>query len=207
MAFDMGFDFRLTSGFVTDAAFGVPVLGEIFPNTYTNGNGFSINAGWDVAPSQTADRANTNDPRIAGINTNPAGATGNIFTVDLSSGSAPGTGIYTIDIAAGDATNFRISSYKLFDNTTLLIDGSNGGLGTATPGGTYLDATVASVAASTTWTGTTVNKTFATTTVKLSNNPDSINTTTCIAHFRLTAPSAATANKLRSMLMLMGVGS
>lgn len=204
MAFDIGFNFRLTSGFVTDGGEGVPVLGESFPNTYTNTNGFSVNAGWNMAPSEKVDRTNTNDPKIAGLN--GANSAVQTFTVDLSSGSAPGAGNYSVDLAAGDATNLRLSSFKLFDNATLLIDGSNGGSGTVTSGGHFLDATVTDVTASTTWTGTPVNKTFASTTVNLQNNPDALPTTTCIAHFRLTLQTASGA-KLRSMLMLMGVGA
>lgn len=189
----MRFNFRLTSGFVTDDGEGVPVLGETFPHTYTNGNGFSISAGWDGTPGENVDRTNTNDPRIAGINAHGSIRT---FTVDLSSGSAPGAADYIVDIAAGDATNFRKSAYKLLDNATLLIDGSGAGVGTNTPGGQFLDATASIITASTTWTGTPVTKTFATTTAKLVNNPDSIGTTTCIAHLRLAKVAAAVASML-----------
>src|SRR6185503_21011020 len=102
MPFDMGWNYRASAGYVTDNIhYGVPVLFEIYPHTYTNGDGQSVNAGWDITSSSVADRASGNDPRIAGINYGTSGT--RVFTVDLASGSAPGAGAYTVDIAAGDA--------------------------------------------------------------------------------------------------------
>ena len=46
--------------------------------------------------------------------------------------------------------------------------------------------TVADVAATTTWTGATVNKTFATTTAKVGIAKDNVGSYTLLAHFRLT---------------------
>jgi hypothetical protein len=100
MPFDMGFNFRGTSGYVTDPSYAVPVLGEAYPNTYTNADGKSLNGGWTLAVS-ILDRASTNDPRIAGINYHFSSP--RWFLLDLASGSAPGAGVYTVDIAYGDA--------------------------------------------------------------------------------------------------------
>lgn len=192
MAFDLGFNYRSTAGYVTDPSYGVPVLSETYPHTYTAANGYSINAGWATAPS-TADRSNTNDPRIAGINYH--GSTDLDFTVDLSSGSAPGAGTYTVDIAMGDAGSSNDDSYLLLDTSTTLIDATNGGAGIGGIGaGSFYDATVSIVTASTTWTGATVSKTFATTTAILRLKP--IISTNTVAHFRLTLAASGTAYTL-----------
>lgn len=201
MAFDMGFDFRNTSAFVTDPSYGVPVLAETFPHTYTAGNGNSINAGWDVATSP-ADRSSTNDPRIAGINFAGTNLV-RTFTIDLGSGSAPGSGTYTIDMAVGDAASAQDDEATVFDNVTALITLPR----TLVNIGHFIDATLTDVTASSSWTGTTVSKTFASTTAKITLNPSGGsggNTLTTLAHFRLTLQSAAAAPP--RMLMLLGVG-
>ena len=189
MAFDLGFNFRGTAEFVTDPSFGVPVLAEAYPNTYTAANGYSINAGWTTAMS-AANRDATNDARIAGIN---YGST-QIFQVDLSSGSAPGAGTYTIDIAAGDAASDNEASYKLFDTTTVLIDGTNGGVGVTTGAADKYQSAVPNeiITATTTWTGTTAVKAFATTTATLQLF-DISSGTPVMAHFRLTLQGGGAA--------------
>lgn len=189
MPFDMGFDFRSSSGYVTDPSYGVPQLAasENYPHTYTNGDGYSINAGWVATGAPVgADRDNTNDPRIAGINFVSNNTTGETVRIDLTSGSAPGSGAYTIDLAVGDAVGASTHFFSVLDDATTLIDGTNGGSGYATDAGHFIDATLADVTASTTWTGTTVSKTFnnATCYIKLGNGAGGA--LSRIAHFRLT---------------------
>lgn len=182
MPFDMGFNFRSTAGFVADQAFAVPVLGEAFPHTYTNANGLSINAGWDGALN--ADNIdNTNDARLAGRNI-VNGLSTRTFTVDLSSGSAPGAGIYTIDLAVGDASGGQTEEFQLKDTSTILIQIASPGQATLIHH--YIDATLADVLATTIWTGTRTNKAFSTTTVNLTLNQAADNINTALAHFRLT---------------------
>ncbi|HJQ66345.1 MAG TPA: hypothetical protein VJ816_08210 [Gemmatimonadales bacterium] len=184
MPFDMGFDFRAWAG-TTPPAYASDVYGEAYPHTYTNVNGYSINGGWDAGVNPTnRDVGGGQDPRIDGINYIGNG-TVRTFTIDLSSGSAPGAGTYTVDVAAGDPSAGHNQGFKVFDNTTVVLDGSNGGSGFTTTTGHYIDATLADVAATTSWTGTTTNKTFATTTAKLGIGYGSGDATT-IAHFRLT---------------------
>lgn len=187
MSFDLGFDFRNSGVFVSDAAFAVPVIGEAYPHTYTNANGDSINAGFSGATDfGTVNRSNTNDARIAGVNYSGNAAV-KTFTVDLSSGSAPGAGTYTVDLAMGDTSgNGDTQKFQLLDNTTVLID-ANAGITVA--GGHYVDATLADVAATTSWTGATASKTFATTTVKLTAGVSGSGYTR-YAHFRLTLQGA-----------------
>src|SRR6266446_7112042 len=142
MAFDMGFDFRQTLGYVTDPApFGVAELGSLFPTLYTNGAGQSINAGWtDNTHVNPQDRANTNDPRIAGT-TYVSNTFTRTFRIDLSSGSAPGPGMYILDIAFGDAGTSETQDWIVKDDTTAIITVSN----VVTNTGQFVDATGALV--------------------------------------------------------------
>ena len=195
MAFDMGFNFRATAGYVTDNIhYAVPALGEAYPHTYTNGDGQSINAGTNGSWQAPLDRNAGNDSRIAGMYYQSNDGSGPTFQVDLSSGSAPGAGTYTVDFAAGDpGGTARPEDFKLFDNATLLIDGTNGGAGIDTGGSNaFIDATLSVVAGGAAWNGVTVNKTFATTTVLFQIAIDAIGNLTCFSHFRLTLQAAAT---------------
>jgi hypothetical protein len=193
MAFDMGFNFRETLAYVTDQSFCVFAAWlDTYPKTYTNGNGYSINAGWVSYMDFESNRASGNDPRIAGVaylHIN-AGASKN-FRIDLSSGSAPGATTYDIDTAWGDATAGDTQFFAIKDNTTTLIDGTNGGSGYTTATGHYIDATLADVAATTTWTGTKASKTFASAICNIIINPTtvSIDRYVRLAHFRLALPT------------------
>ena len=188
MPFDMGFNFRSTAGYVTDGAEGVPVLGEAYPHTYTNTNGYSINAGFTNAVQAALDLSSTNDPRIAGANRiftdqppNPV----TTFKADLSSGSGPGAGDYTLDLAEGSPTEARRVDFTVTDTTTVLI---NGAVGANTSGaGKFYDATLTEVTASTTWTGTPVSKTFTTTDARVNMGVTGVGGwLSYLAHFRLT---------------------
>lgn len=176
MAFDMGFDYRATAGFVTDPSYAVPVLAEVYPHTYTNVDGKSINAGWATAPNPV-DSSAGNDPRIAGVNYD---FVQNDFQVDLSSGSAPGAGDYTLDCAVGFQSDTFTQRFQIRDTSTVLIDSGD----VITASGHYIDATLSDVAATTTWTGATTVKTFATTLVVFRIRITGVITT--LAHFRLT---------------------
>lgn len=182
MPFDLGFNFRSTANFVTDQSYAVPMIGEVYPHTYTAANGYSLNAGWVTAGENKVDRSATNDARLAGIG---FGGTRDM-RFDLNSGSAPGAGDYTIDMAAGDQGGTQTIGFEVRDNTTALITIPS----QSVAAGHFLDATVANVTASTTWTGTTANKTFASTTCYLHQTTPAI----FIAHFRLTLASTPPEN-------------
>src|ERR1043166_760602 len=197
MPFDMGFNFRATSGFVTDPAYGVPVLLETYPHTYTNANGDSVNGGASPNLSgATFNASATNDPRIAGCNYHGSqNVTGEIFQVDLASGSAPGAGTYSVDCAFGSAAGFgtTIEDFQIRDNVAVLIDGTNGGSGYTIVDGHFIDATLTEVVASTTWTGTPVSKAFASTVAIVKRGVSAIpGFFAPLAHFRLTKASSPT---------------
>lgn len=92
MPIDWGFNFRASSGYVTDGTGESPVLSEAYTHTYGNG----AVAGWTVGGSGNVDRNSGLDRRLAGINYGN-GATHSVFRVDL-----PSAGSYTIHLAIGD---------------------------------------------------------------------------------------------------------
>ncbi len=193
MPFDFALDFRGSLPYATDPAYADAALGENFPHTYTNGNALTINAGWDGSALNYLNLASTNDPRIAGSHFIPnIPSKSPVFTFDLSSGSAPGAGTYTIDFASGVPANPSKAYIRVYDDTAVVIDG---GAGTSLAADHYLDASLADVGATTTWTGATANKVFATTTMKFRLNPDAIDNAFAdnsgIAHFRLTLATVA----------------
>jgi hypothetical protein len=175
-------------------------------------DGFSINAGWTVTTGFGCfDDVATNDPRIAGAVDNFNGTDHGIFKVDLTSGSAPGSGNYSVDLAFGShAQGLGNSDHDFYikDNTTVVIDGTNGGSGFQTAVDHHIDATLSDVSATTTWTGTPASVTFSSTAAFIVLNPDSLATKhTALNHFRLTLQSAGAAVSHPKMLMLLGVGA
>ena len=183
MAFDLAFDFRDNSGFVTDPAYGVAVLSEAYPHTYTNGNGDSVNGGFTDSITGATDVNASWDPRIAGTQNSDIFLKSH-FQVDLSSGSAPGAGTYTVDIALGQHNAGPAA--KVLDNTTLVIDLTNGGSGYAQSANHFIDATGTSIAGSASWGGTPVTGiVFGTTTAIVEFN-SLLAVFNEIAHFRLT---------------------
>jgi hypothetical protein len=89
MAWDKGFDFRGTSGYVTDPANCTYVLGEAYPTTRN-----SVTFGWEGTTASVADRDAGISAKLAGINfANPA----KDFRVDL-----PAAGPYLVSLAVGD---------------------------------------------------------------------------------------------------------
>jgi hypothetical protein len=184
----MGWNFRSTAGFVSDTADCVPMLAEVYPHTYTNANGYSLNAGWVSVAENKVDRASGNDPRLAGIG---FGGTRDM-QIDLSSGSAPGAADYVVDLAAGDQGGTQTIGLLVKDNTTTFITVPS----QSVSAGHFLDATVTDVTASTNWTGTTVNRTFASTTCMITQNSAAI----FLAHFRLALASAASSIIPRSLM-------
>jgi hypothetical protein len=95
MSWDKGFNFRASSGFVTDGANTTYVLGDAYPTTRN-----AVTFGWSTSTANliTRDRNVIADPRIAGSNIITSGAC--TFQVDLSS-----AGSYTLSLAMGDSDN------------------------------------------------------------------------------------------------------
>jgi uncharacterized membrane protein len=124
-AWQKGFDFRATAGYVTDPAGATYVLASTSYPTTANG----VTFGWtNTSLVRSADRGTTIDPRLAGINyaTNGSPAT---FYVDL-----PSAGTYNVSLAMGDAGYpqcWTQCQVQFFDGGTILatVSGGPSGLG------------------------------------------------------------------------------
>jgi len=97
MSWDKGFNFRLTSGYVTDPTNTTYVLNTDTSPTTRNGVTF-VWADNGTGTLDSRDRSTGNDPRLAGINfiSNTSSQVG-IFQVTL-----PASGQYDLYLAAGD---------------------------------------------------------------------------------------------------------
>lgn len=120
---DKGFNFRATSGYVTDGANQTYVLGDSYPTTRN-----SVTFGWTTSLSDPLrDRDNMVDPRLAGVNQIPNSSQKG-FRIDL-----PAAGGYTIYLAIGDAAiDQPVAQYvEVYDDTVLLftINDTDGTLG------------------------------------------------------------------------------
>jgi uncharacterized repeat protein (TIGR03803 family) len=115
-----GFDFRGSSGFVTDPPGDTYViLTTVYPTT-----GDLTTYGWSyTATFSTLDRDNQIDPRLAGINYTTNGQPAN-FYVDL-----PSPGTYNLTLAMGDAGYpecFALCQITFYDGNNLLTTVSGG---------------------------------------------------------------------------------
>lgn len=179
--FSAGFDFRSTSGYVTDSAGYTYVLKtDTYPTTR---GGFTF--GWVLDNQNTfdADRNNTFDARIAGINFVSGANTGTpigntYFRVDLLS-----AGTYSIELAIGDTSAQTNQYVSVRDTTTALFV-----VGPAnTSASHWLDANATDLT-NVTWPTTEAAKTgqvFATTQLRL--YPGNITSTdaTTVSHLRI----------------------
>jgi hypothetical protein len=184
--FDTCFDFRATSGYVTDSAPCTYVLGTA--DTYPVSRGSAPAFGY-VQLNNTvtgADRNNANDARLAGINFSSgfgglAILSNTYFEVDL-----PSAGTYSIHLALGDSFNHSGDNMRveIRDNTTSL----SFVVSTSTNGANhYLDANGVDLT-NVTWPGSETSKSavFATTTLRMYIGDLTTNDPTTVAHLRIT---------------------
>ncbi len=185
---DKGFNFRATSGYVTDGAGQTYSIGAAYPETRN-----SVTFGWSAdissgGTNQCRDRNNGIDARLAGMCFDSQNQVV-YFRVDL-----PSTGQYTIHLALGDNVNPQTHRVTIRDTTTTLatISGSSSS-------NFYLDATGASydnVGWPTMETGVTF--TFSTTQLRIYIGDGTNNTT--LAHLRVV--QASTARPIRRVIVL-----
>ena len=115
---DVGFNFRATSGFVTDPSYAVfaSFATTNYPTTATIG-GVPVTFGWEtVGITQVRDRSMALDPRLAGMNCQLNNGGFSVFRVDL-----PSNGVYNIGLAAGDPAGYT-------DSNNIGIDSGNDNL-------------------------------------------------------------------------------
>lgn len=122
VSFNAGFDFRGTSGFVTDPPNTTWVLADAYPTTRSIG-GTNVTFGWESGALSCSDavsavdRSAAVDARLAGINYDSAGGTAcSVFRVDL-----PSSGTYNVSLAQGDEAAFFTLSGAFYDNSSLLF--------------------------------------------------------------------------------------
>lgn len=185
-----GFNFRDSSGFVTDGANETYAISEDYPQT-RNG----ITFGYTARPNlNTRDRNSGNDRRLAGCHFN-AGGVDSVFRVDL-----PSAGSWDIRLALGDASNGQVINIELKDNTTSLLTIVNVD---TTAANNFLDATGAILSAAN-WpaNNTKVTKTFASTILNLIiKTPTSA--ASAVAHMLISQSAAAGVSAKRSQFLTM----
>jgi hypothetical protein len=125
------FNFRATSGYVTDGLKEIYVLGETSSQT-RKGRTFQ----WDVCGDCSRDRSTSVGSRFAGVNKRSNDGTQNTWTLTL-----PVAGWYNIHAALGDATNTASPTYAYFYDDSTLIDSIVAVTASPTTANYYLDAT------------------------------------------------------------------
>lgn len=173
MSWDKGFNFRGTSGFVTDTGNNTYVLNDAYPTT-RNG----VTFGWLTAVTPL-DRNAAGGERLAGINYGVS----NTFQIDL-----PSAGDYRLTLALGDFGTGQICKMIFKDSSTTLAT-----IGPANTGGgqQWFDATAVNRGPASDWVSNNVpiDKTFATSTLNCVNGDGSNNST--VAHIFVSQLSVA----------------
>lgn len=204
MAWTKGFNFRSSSGFVTDGTDETYVIGtgvgptDNYPTTRN-----SVTFGWTNtfgSVPQDRDRNSGIDRRLAGCHFWDAGGAAfpGLFRVDLTA-----TGDYVIRLAAGDAYGARSTGFvEIRDNATaqVTIDHASG----YTSAANYRDAVDAEYSAAN-WPGsnTSTTKTFSTTTLIIAVGKYGAGQDGWLAHLFLDQVATTTAH----LLPLLGVGA
>lgn len=193
----IGFNFRATSGYVTDGAGEVYVLAtDAYPTTRGG-----VTFGWESTSGIAGANRNSGiDQRLAGLCywTRTAQKT---FRIDISAGT------YNVTIAAGDAHPSvrhpaRVIAYDNTSELSELFDVNN------TTFGSHVDA-VGDVYVNANWPGsnTPVELTFATTACRfvMGATSGTLDSNTSITHIALEEVGGGSLGRYRPILM-MGVG-
>lgn len=176
MAWDKGFNFRGSAGYVTDGANETYVTSDAYPTT-RNG----VTFGWTAGGADAGDRSLTNAVELAGRNETVNTGTQSVFRIDL-----PAAGDYDIRLANGSPSANQDAQYlEIFDGATSVLVNDNRGHSNAV--NEFYDATnVKRTAAA--WPGSNLPRrvTFSGTvlTLKLGTPASDINSTD-IAHLFL----------------------
>jgi len=194
-----GFNFRATSGFVTDGTNQTFDLGAAYPRSVTiDSDTFSV--GWPVdATARARDRA-VQDPRLSGIISNANSAGEVKWRIDL-----PSAGQYTIRLAMGDQAGSNTVFFRIYDNSTVLATVSN----VATVANGFVDATGVARTSPTDWINNNASVTlnFATTICFIGcGDPSTIaGSFSSIAHFDIVQAGGGGGTSAKSLLTL-GIG-
>lgn len=199
MAWDKGFDFRDSSGYVTDPTNCTYVLNSndgAYPTTRN-----SVTFGWVSIPfGNSRNRTTANDARLAGMNY-IADSVQATFQVDL-----PSAQDYKISAAFNDPTVGMSDFYAQFkDNTTVLTTFDHAA---GTGANEYYDASDVKRTSASDWVtnNATIQKTFSSTTFNLKLARSTGNANVSVAHLFL-SQVAASATKLKMNSQLNGLDS
>lgn len=187
MSFDVGFNFRGSSGYVTDGAGETYVIDSDDYPTTRGGATFGEEDEWLL----NLDRDSGLDRRLAGMKAESA-ANSARFRVDL-----PATGDYDIHLAIGDPASGQNCDLATKDGTTTLDTYTVTTSGAAH----FFDATGVQRTSSADWVSNEakVTRTFATTIFRVQVNGAA--NTSSIAHARLVQVEAASGNRRRRLLL------
>lgn len=182
MSYDIGFNFRATSGFVTDPANTTYSLGEAYPTTRSMASsGLSVTFGFATADivSYMRDRDSGIDPRLAGLaQANSLALPDQTFRIDL-----PASGTWQINLAAGEANNAQNAAWQILDSdgTTVLATQT----ATAVSAANWRDASQVNRTSAADWVANNaqINVTFTGTAAYL--NLVAVNPPSVISHLRL----------------------
>ena len=148
MSYDIGFNFRATSGYVTDPSNTTYALGDAYPVTRSMvTSGLSVTFGFLTADLLTyeRDRDSGVDPRLAGcIQVNSAAVSDQTFRVDV-----PSSGSVDVSLAFGDVSFGSDSSWQILDSDGTTVLSSQTGATTTT--GQFRDATAVTRSNSADW--------------------------------------------------------
>lgn len=130
----IGINFRQTSGYVTDGTNETYCVGDAYSTSRGDcGGGVAAVFGWEsgFSAGNTRDRNAVVDRRLAGINFDTTTVNA-VFRLDL-----PSAGTYEIRLALGDASTSLYKGGLVKDDTTTVITIANGSSGSAAE---YYDA-------------------------------------------------------------------
>lgn len=189
-----GFNFRSSSGFVTDGTNQAFINDATYPNSVSIG-GETVVCGYGNLPS-IRDRNAGNDPRLAGVHFNDL-VSDVTFRVDL-----PATGNFKIRLALGDAsTGLAGQRILVIDNATTVLDLSY----SPSAAQRFIDPTGTEYTDST-WPGSNsqTTLTFATTTFKFTLKSDGAGQVTEIAHLEIEQVILGAAQNLPAFIQASG---
>jgi len=177
MATNIGINFRLTSGYVSDPTDTTYCIGDAYPTTRaTVGTGQNVTFGWPSSlGANCRDRSTGVDARLAGQNQPTSNSN---FRIDL-----PAPGVWTVNLAVGDAAGVKTAFWDILDSdgSTVLASMAD----TLTTSGQWFDATGVNRTSSSDWVSNnaSINVTLSGTTMyfrsKIGAQPG------VIAHIRL----------------------
>lgn len=143
MATNIGINFRLTSGYVSDPTDTTYCIGDAYPTTRaTVGTGQNVTFGWPSSlGANCRDRSTGVDARLAGQNQPTSDSN---FRIDL-----PAPGVWTVNLAVGDAGGVKTAFWDILDSdgSTVLASMAD----TLTTSGQWFDATGVNRTSSSDW--------------------------------------------------------